>query len=125
MLTSSLAKALQPSNKQYLATLTQEQREKEESSRITKQRTYLRISVELWLVGVLRNVEDGITSLSSSNLEGVETQRDGVAGLVGSTSTSYDKKKTKKDAKDSNSPTGFVYRVLRELVSFFLILLLL
>ncbi|CAO3628795.1 unnamed protein product [Cunninghamella echinulata] len=117
LLTSSLAKALQPSNKQYLATLTQEQRDKEESSRITKQRTYLRISVELWLVGVLRNVEDGITSLSASNLEGVETQRDGVAGLVGSTSTSYDKKKTKKDGKDSNSPTGFVYRVLRELLA--------
>ncbi|CAO3634305.1 unnamed protein product [Cunninghamella blakesleeana] len=117
LLTSSLAKVLQPSSKQYLATLSQEQREKEESSRITKQRTYLRISVELWLVGVLRNMEDGITSLSSSNLEGVETQRDGVAGLVSSASTSYDKKKIKKDTKDINSPTGFVYRVLKELLA--------
>ncbi|CAO3598476.1 unnamed protein product [Absidia cylindrospora] len=117
LLTSSLAKALQPFSKTYLASLTQEQREKEEASRISKQRIYLRISVELWLMGVLRNVEDGISSLGTSGLDDVDTQRDGVAGLVGSSSsssTSLEKKKLKKD-KDENKPTGFVYRVLRDL----------
>jgi hypothetical protein len=52
-------------------------------------------------------------------LDTVDTQSDGVAGLVGSSSSTSsnslaDKKKLK---KDENKPTGFVYRVLRELVS--------
>ncbi|KAI8096391.1 armadillo-type protein [Halteromyces radiatus] len=115
LLTSSLAKALQPFSKQYLASLSQEQREKEDASRIARQRTYLRIATELWLMGVLRNVEDGISSLGTSGLDDVDTQRDGVAGLMSSSSTSLDKKKLKKDEKESNNPTGFVYRVLREL----------
>jgi hypothetical protein len=67
----------------------------------------------------LRNVEDGISVLGSSGLDTVDTQSDGVAGLVGSSSSTSstslaDKKKLK---KDENKPTGFVYRVLRELVS--------
>lgn len=120
LLTASLAKALQPFPKTYLASLTPEQREKEEVGRISKQRIYLRISVELWLVGVLRNVEDGVSSLNSSGLDDVDTQRDGVAGLVSSSSsssTSLEKKKQRKDDKENNKPAGFVYRVLRDLVS--------
>lgn len=112
LLTTSLSKALQPPNRQYLSTLTPEQREKEETSRISKQRTYLRISVELWLAGVLRNVEDGVSSSSSNHLESVQSQKDGVvAGLI--SSSSQEKKKLK---KENDNPTGFVYRVLRELV---------
>ncbi|KAF7727252.1 hypothetical protein EC973_007865 [Apophysomyces ossiformis] len=118
LLTYSLAKCLAPPTKQHLATLSQEQREKEEASRITRQRTYLRISVELWLAGVLRNVEDGISSLASANLEGVETQRDSVAGLVGSSSSSAkDRKKDEKEGDKDSKLAGFVYRVLKDMFS--------
>lgn len=113
LLTYHLAKALQPPSRQLLSSLTQDQREKEESSRISKQRTYLRIAVELWLAGVLRNVEDGIPTLASANIEGVESQRDGVAGLVGSAPSVKPKKKD--DA--GNKFVGFIYSVLYDLLS--------
>lgn len=106
LLTFHLAKLLQPPNRLSP--------EKEESSRVSKQRTYLRIAVELWLAGVLRNVEDGIPTLASANLEGVESQGDGVAGFMGSTKT----RNTNEANKDANTVGGgFVYGVLKELVS--------
>ncbi|KAI8891377.1 ARM repeat-containing protein [Backusella circina FSU 941] len=112
LLTYNLSKSLQVPTKAQLAALSAEQKEKEESSRIIRQRTYLRISVELWLVGVLRNVEDGISSLASTNLGGVETHRDGVAGLMGSTSASKDKKKDQTKQQEH----GFVYHVLKDML---------
>lgn len=69
--------------------------------------------MELWLAGVLRNVEDGIPTLASANIEGVESQRDGVAGLVGSAPTIKPKKKD----DSTNKSAGFVYSVLYELLS--------
>ena len=96
--------------------LTQEQRDKEESTRISRQRTYLRISVELWLADVLRNVEDGIPSLASTSLEGVESQRDGVAGFVGS-SSSTSLKSRKKEDNEKKTKSNFVYNALKGLVS--------
>lgn len=113
LLTYNLSKSLQVPTKAQLAALSAEQKEKEESSRIIRQRTYLRISVELWLAGVLRNVDDGISSLASTNLGGVETHRDGVAGLMGSTSTSKDKKKDQAKQQEH----GFVYQVLKDMVN--------
>ncbi|KAI8142032.1 armadillo-type protein [Fennellomyces sp. T-0311] len=114
LLTYNLAKALQPASRQYLASLPQDQRDKEEATRISRQRTYLRISVELWLVGVLRNVQDGIPSLASTSLEGVESQHDGVAGFVGSTTT---QKTRKKEGEKGDKTSDFVYDVLRGLLS--------
>lgn len=124
LLTYQLAKAFQIPTKQHLAALSVEQKEKEESARIIKQRTYLRIVCELWLVGVLRSVDDGIATLSSMNVGGVETHRDTVAGLIGggnnssttsssaNTTTSNNKKATNK--KDEG---GFVYRVLYDMLT--------
>ncbi|KAI9278600.1 armadillo-type protein [Phascolomyces articulosus] len=122
LLTYNLAKALQLPTRQHLASLTQEQRDKEESTRISRQRTYLRISVELWLADVLRNVEDGIPSLASTSLEGVESQRDGVAGFVGSsssTSLKSRKKDNEREEKNGKKPTesNFVYHALKGLLS--------
>ncbi|KAI9031872.1 armadillo-type protein [Phycomyces nitens] len=114
LLTFGIFKILQLPSKQYLSTLAPEQREKEETSRILRQRTYLRIAVELWLVGVLRNIEDGIPSLASANLEGVEAPRDGVAGMVGSTK---EKKKDDKEIDKDSKTGGFVYRILKDLLS--------
>lgn len=111
MLSGQLSKSLQPANKQYLASLSAEQKEKEESNRITKQRTYLRIACELWLVCVLRSVTDGAAVLSSINT-GVEAHRDGVAGFVNTSGNTKDMPPTKK--KDEN---GFIYSVLKDLLA--------
>lgn len=45
-------------DKSFLKTLTPEAREKEEKERITRQRALLRVITELWLVGVLRTLDD-------------------------------------------------------------------
>ncbi|OAD02083.1 hypothetical protein MUCCIDRAFT_74058 [Mucor lusitanicus CBS 277.49] len=97
LLTYQLAKVLQVPSKQYLATLSAEQKEKEESARIIKQRTYLRIVCELWLVNVLRYVED-------------------VAGLIGD---SQQMKPQQSQAKQVGNQTKepFVYRVLKEMLA--------
>lgn len=113
LFTFQLQKALQPSTRQQLASLTDEQRDKEETTRVSRQRTYMRIAVELWLACVLRNVEDGIPTLASGNLEGVESSHDGVAGFVGSAST-----KTSRRKDDTPKSTGvFVFAVLRDLLT--------
>ncbi|KAI9310910.1 hypothetical protein BX666DRAFT_2032401 [Dichotomocladium elegans] len=119
LLSYNLAKLMQAPSRQHLASMSQEQREKEETARISKQRTYLRIIVELWLAGVLRNVSDGVPSLASTNLEGVENQGDGVAGFAG-TSTSSSLKNRKKDGskeseRRSSGQDDFVYAVLKGL----------
>ncbi|KAI8373653.1 armadillo-type protein [Choanephora cucurbitarum] len=118
LLTYQLAKTLQMPTKQYLASLSPEQREKEETARIIRQRTYLRIVCELWLVGVLRYVEDGIPTLSSVNLGGVETHRDAVAGLIGDPVSSQPglNASNKKNAKPVEQG-GFVYKVLKDMLS--------
>ncbi|ORX47013.1 ARM repeat-containing protein [Hesseltinella vesiculosa] len=114
LLTSGLAKALQPSNRQQLAAMTPEQQEKEETSRISRQRTYLRLSTELWLVSVLRNVEDGVTALAST--EGVPGQDDGMTGLADALTSNKKKKSVSPVTSENSGPKGFVYRVLRELL---------
>ena len=115
LLTYQLSKALVPPTKQYLATLTAEQKEKEESARLLKQRIYLRMATELWLVGVLRSVSEGIPSLTSLNVGGVESHRDTVAGLIG------DHSPTPSTAKKTNTPKkdegGFVYKVLYDMLN--------
>ncbi|EIE89727.1 hypothetical protein RO3G_14438 [Rhizopus delemar RA 99-880] len=116
LLSGQLSKNLQPPNKQYLATLSAEQKEKEESARITKQRTYLRIACELWLVGVLRSVTDGAAALSSITTNGVEAHRDGVAGFV-NTTTSTGNSSTTKDQQKKKDEHGFVYSVLKDLLA--------
>ncbi|KAI8639204.1 armadillo-type protein [Parasitella parasitica] len=114
LLSYQLAKVLQPPSKQYLATLSVEQKEKDESARIVKQRTYLRIVCELWLVNVLRYVEDGIPALSSVNVGGIETShRDVVAVLIGETKSQQSA--TKKPGNHVKEP--FLYKVLKELLS--------
>ncbi|KAG2202111.1 hypothetical protein INT47_008083 [Mucor saturninus] len=117
LLSFQLAKALQPPTKQHLATLSVEQKEKEESARIIRQRTYLRIVCELWLVGVLRSVGDGIPSLSSVHVGGVETHRDAVAGLIsGGTAPSSSSSLSKKAAVKKDEG-GFVYKVLYDMLN--------
>jgi regulator of nonsense transcripts 2 len=57
-LTFALAKGLANPRADVLKGLSQEQRDREEKERLARQRTLLRIGVELWLVGVVRTVQD-------------------------------------------------------------------
>ncbi|KAG8901047.1 hypothetical protein FRB99_005589 [Tulasnella sp. 403] len=52
---SGLAQGLIPPSKQALASLSQEQREKDESARVLRQRPLLRVYIELALVGILQD----------------------------------------------------------------------
>lgn len=53
-----LGKGMATPDKGALKSLTPEAREKEEKERITRQRALLRVITELWLVGVLRTLDD-------------------------------------------------------------------
>lgn len=55
---STLQSALAAPPRATLSTLSPEQREKEDSSRITRQRPVLRVSAELALVGIIRDAPD-------------------------------------------------------------------
>ena len=55
-----IGKGLSTPDKSALKSLTQEAREKEEKERMSRQRVLLRIVTELWLVGVLRSLDDVI-----------------------------------------------------------------
>ena len=54
-LISLLSTAIAPPSRSALAALTPEQREKEDSARVTRQRPVLRICAELALVGIIRD----------------------------------------------------------------------
>ncbi|KAK3352352.1 armadillo-type protein [Lasiosphaeria hispida] len=53
-----LGKSMATPDKGYLKTLAPEAREKEEKDRLIRQRVLLRVVTELWLVGVLRTLDD-------------------------------------------------------------------
>ncbi|KAF9920881.1 hypothetical protein FBU30_009178 [Linnemannia zychae] len=122
LFTYHLAKALAPSPKlthQQLAQAgtTPEQREKEESARISRQRVLSRVATELWLVGVLRNVEDGVATLGAEGSTGVSTKGSStnkdtaVAALIGSS------KDTKGAHADGKAMPNFIYTILHDLLA--------
>jgi regulator of nonsense transcripts 2 len=53
-----IGRGLATPDKSHLKTLAQEVREREEKDRLARQRVLLRVATELWLVGVLRSLED-------------------------------------------------------------------
>lgn len=53
-----LGKGMATPDKSWLKSLTPEVREKEEKERLVRQRALLRVITELWLVGVLRTLDD-------------------------------------------------------------------
>ena len=55
-----LVRGLAPPPASYLNSLSPEQREKEEATRVLRQRSSLRIVTELWLVKVIRSVQDAL-----------------------------------------------------------------
>ncbi|KAF1952344.1 ARM repeat-containing protein [Byssothecium circinans] len=53
-----IGRGLSTPDKSQLKTLPQDVREKEEKDRLARQRVLLRVATELWLVGVLRSLDD-------------------------------------------------------------------
>ncbi|KAJ4289126.1 mRNA decay protein [Kalmusia sp. IMI 367209] len=53
-----VGRGLSTPDKSQLKTLAQDVREKEEKERLARQRVLLRVATELWLVGVLRSLDD-------------------------------------------------------------------
>jgi len=62
----NILRALAPANPAQLATLTPDQREKEESARLIRQRVFLRVTTELWLVNIIRTLEDAGSAVDPS-----------------------------------------------------------
>ncbi|KAK6525938.1 hypothetical protein TWF281_010981 [Arthrobotrys megalospora] len=56
----NIAKGLSTPGKEQLRSLPADQREKEEATRLARQRVLLRVATELWLVGVIRTLDDAI-----------------------------------------------------------------
>jgi regulator of nonsense transcripts 2 len=65
-LTINILRALAPADPKQLASLSADQREKEESTRLVRQRVFLRVTTELWLVGVIRSVNDATAAADTS-----------------------------------------------------------
>ncbi|KAF9186588.1 hypothetical protein BGZ51_000327 [Haplosporangium sp. Z 767] len=122
LFTYHLAKALAPSPKlthQQLAQAgsTPEQREKEEVARVSRQRVLCRVATDLWLAGVLRNVEDGVATLSAEGTAGVSSKagqstKDNVAALLMNPS-----RDSKAAPDNSRSFPNFVYNVIHDLLA--------
>lgn len=53
-----IGRGLATPDKAHLKTLSQEVRDREEKERLARQRVLLRVATELWLVGVLRSLDD-------------------------------------------------------------------
>jgi len=57
-LVATLSTALGPPSRAVLSALSPEQREKEDTSRVTKQRPLLRVCAEFALVGIIKDAPD-------------------------------------------------------------------
>ncbi|KAF9322104.1 hypothetical protein BG003_006949 [Podila horticola] len=123
LFTYHLAKALAPAPKlthQQLAQAgsTPEQREKEEVSRVSRQRVLSRVATDLWLAGVLRNIEDGVSTLGADGSSGVVTKsaqaaKDSVAGLL----VPIKDQKGAPDTTNSKTTPNFIYSIFHELLA--------
>ena len=66
-----IGKGLSTPDRSQLKTLAQEAREKEEKERMSRQRVLLKVVTELWLVGVLRSLDD-VTRPEDATTKGKE-----------------------------------------------------
>lgn len=85
-----LGRGLSTPEKAHLKTLGQDAREKEEKERLGRQRVLLKVVTELWLVGLLRGLEDVVrpddaTSRAKENISGPVSKLGDAAGKMKST----------------------------------------
>lgn len=105
-LTYALAKGLATPKPDIIRGFTPDQKEREEKDRLARHRVLLRVAVELWLVGVVRTVEDAIST------EDVATASKGVAGKQATTAVLHTGKKRGPD--DVSEP--FPVEVLKDML---------
>jgi regulator of nonsense transcripts 2 len=101
-LTWLLGKGMATPDKSILKSLPAEVREKEEKERITRQRALLRVITELWLVGVLRTLDDA------------SKPDDATKGATGKTV----ELKTRSSSKPGGSSDPFPLEVLKDLLGY-------
>lgn len=104
-LTFALAKGLATPRPDVLKGFTPEQREREEKDRLARQRVLLRVGVELWLVGVLRSIQDAV------NVDDGGPAKNGVKAAGASVAGNGIKKK-----EDGGEPEAFPLEVLKDLL---------
>lgn len=99
-----LGRGLSTPDKAQLKALSTEVREREEKDRIARQRTLLRVATELWLVGVLRSLDDVMRP------EEAGKARDSGKGLDAPP-------KAKVTKGDGSDPEPFPLEVLKDMLS--------
>ncbi|EHL02630.1 putative Regulator of nonsense transcripts 2 [Glarea lozoyensis 74030] len=102
-----VGKGLATPEKSLLKTLAADVREKEEKERITRQRVLLRVVTELWLVGVLRTLDD--VSRPDDLSRGKES-------LLGSSAKASDSKSKANGAAKGGGAEPFPLEVLKDLL---------
>ena len=106
-----LGRGLSTPDKAQLKALSAEAREKEEKERLSRQRNLLKVVTELWLLGVLRSLED------VARPEEIATKGKETSGL-GSGKISEKGSKTKADSGSKNAVAEpFPIEVLKDLLS--------
>lgn len=108
-----LGRGLSTPDKGQLKALSQEVREREEKERLSRHRVLLRVATELWLVGVLRTLDD-IERPEDLGAKG----KDGVVGIGGKASENAVKAKAAPSAvRDSDKEAEpFPLEVLKDLL---------
>ncbi|KAF3904809.1 hypothetical protein ABW20_dc0104176 [Dactylellina cionopaga] len=101
----NIAKGLSTPGKEQLRNLPADQREKEESARLARQRVLLRVATELWLVGVVRTLEDAVNP------------DDTTAATAGSKSTDNVKKQTSTIIAKSGDDEPLPLEALKDILS--------
>lgn len=102
-----VGKGMATPDKSLLKSLPAEAREKEEKDRIVRQRVLLRVVTELWLVGVLRTLDD--VSRPDDSLRGKES-------LTGSTTKSSESKVRAGASGKGGGAEPFPLEVLKDLL---------
>lgn len=100
-----IGRGLSTPDKAQLKNLTQEVREREEKERIARQRVLLRVATELWLVGVLKSLED------------VSRPEDVARSKEGGKAADNVKAKTNGARAEDADPEPFPLEVLKDMLS--------
>lgn len=100
-----IGRGLSSPDKAQLKALPQEVREREEKERIARQRILLRVATELWLVGVLKSLEDV-----------ARPEEAGKAKDTGKAGDGLPKSKTNGARQDAADPEPFPLEVLKDML---------
>ncbi|KAJ6258274.1 hypothetical protein Dda_7193 [Drechslerella dactyloides] len=101
----NIAKGLSTPGKEQLRGLPADQKEKEEAARLVRQRVLLRVATELWLVGVVRTLDDAINPDESA------------ASASGSKSADNAKKQTTTTIAKSGEDEPLPLEALKDILS--------